>query len=72
MGGEGLSAAARQEIEGAVGCRTVEDYGTSEFMIIAFGCDRGWLHVNANWTILESVDERDRLVPPGFPPIRCC
>ncbi len=67
MGGEGLSAAARTEIEQAFGCRTVEDYGTSEFMNIAFGCDHGWLHVNADWVLLEPVDADFQPVPPGEP-----
>lgn len=67
MGGEGLSPSVRTEIEQAFGCRTVEDYGTSEFMNIAFGCDQGWLHVNADWVLLEPVDAEFRPVPPGQP-----
>ncbi len=67
LGGEELSPAVRAEIEQAFRCRAVEDYGSSEFMNIAFGCDRGWLHVNADWVILEPVDAEYRPLPPGQP-----
>lgn len=67
LGGEGLSPAVRAEIEQAFRCRAVEDYGSSEFMNIAFGCSRGRLHVNADWVILEPVDAEYRPLPPGQP-----
>jgi phenylacetate-coenzyme A ligase PaaK-like adenylate-forming protein len=37
----------------------------SEFMGIAFDCDRGRLHLNADWLVLEPVDASFRPVPPG-------
>ena len=36
-------------------------------MSIAFGCDEGWLHVNADWVLLEPVDDDYRPTPPGEP-----
>ena len=67
LGGEGLLPTVRSDIEQAFGCRVIEDYGTSEFMNIAFGCRHGWLHVNTDWVILEPVDENYQPVPPGEP-----
>ena len=64
-GGECLVASARAEIERAFGCRVVNEYGASECMSIAFGCEQGWLHVNSDWVLLEPVDSEYRLVPPG-------
>ena len=36
-------------------------------MSIAYGCTEGWLHVNADWVLLEPVDDAYRPVPPGEP-----
>jgi phenylacetate-coenzyme A ligase PaaK-like adenylate-forming protein len=36
-------------------------------MSIAYGCREGWLHVNADWVVLEPVDSEYRPVPPGVP-----
>jgi phenylacetate-CoA ligase len=66
-GGETLSPAARAKIERQLDCRVLNDYGSSEFMSIACGCKQGWLHVNADWVILEPVDEEYRPVPAGRP-----
>jgi phenylacetate-CoA ligase len=66
-GGEYLAPATRAEIEHAFGCPIANEYGASECMSIAFGCRAGWLHVNADWVILEAVDGDYRPVPPGQP-----
>jgi len=66
-GGECLPECMRREIEGAFGCRVVNEYGASECMSIAFGCHEGWLHVNADWVLLEPVDGDYRPTPPGEP-----
>jgi phenylacetate-coenzyme A ligase PaaK-like adenylate-forming protein len=62
-GGETLSAAVRQRLERVLGCVVRNSYGASEFMSIGWECDRGHLHVNADWVILEPVDDRGRLMP---------
>ncbi len=62
-GGETLSAAVRQRLELALGCAVRNSYGASEFMSIAWECGQGCLHVNADWVILEPVDERGRPMP---------
>lgn len=66
-GGECLAASTRAQIERAFGCRVINEYGASECMSIAFGCEEGWLHVNADWVILEPVDDDYRPTPPGQP-----
>lgn len=66
-GGERLSHVARDRIEAAFGCPVWDVYAATEFPGIAYGCDRGWLHVNTDWCILEPVDERHEPVPPGTP-----
>jgi phenylacetate-coenzyme A ligase PaaK-like adenylate-forming protein len=38
-------------------------YGASEFMSIAWECDQHRLHVNADWVILEPVDEQGQPMP---------
>jgi phenylacetate-coenzyme A ligase PaaK-like adenylate-forming protein len=42
-------------------------YGTSEFLYVAFACRQGWHHLNADWVILEPVDEHGRPAPSGVP-----
>lgn len=64
-GGETLSAAVRQRLELAFGCAVRNNYGASEFMSIAWECGQACLHINADWVILEPVDERGRPMPAG-------
>lgn len=64
-GGECLAPEAGVAIEGAFGCPLSNEYGASECMSIAFGCAEGWLHVNADWVLLEPVDRDYRPTPPG-------
>lgn len=66
-GGEWMAPKCRAHIERAFGARVAGDYGASEFMNIAFECEKGELHVNADWVILEPVDERGAAVPAGKP-----
>ncbi len=66
-GGETLSAAVRQRVELALGCSVRNSYGASEFMSIGWECGYGKMHVNADWVILEPVDERGRPIPVGQP-----
>jgi phenylacetate-coenzyme A ligase PaaK-like adenylate-forming protein len=55
-GGEHLGAAAQSEIESALGCPVINEYGASECLCIAHGCDEGWLHVNEDWVIVEPIE----------------
>lgn len=62
-GGETLSATVRQRLERVLGCAVRNSYGASEFMSIAWECPHGQLHVNADWVILEPVDDHGRPMP---------
>ena len=64
-GGERLTPVARREIERAFGALLVDEYGSSECLSIAASCPHGWLHLNADWVILEPVDADHRAVPAG-------
>jgi phenylacetate-coenzyme A ligase PaaK-like adenylate-forming protein len=64
-GGETLSPAVRQRVEKVLDTSVRNSYGASEFMSIAWECAMGQLHVNADWVILEPVDEHYRPVPAG-------
>src|SRR5947199_10112264 len=64
-GGEFLAPGACAELEQAFDCPVLNEYGASECMSIAFGCREGWLHVNADWVLLEPVDRDYRPTPPG-------
>ena len=66
-GGECLIPGAATEIARAFGCPVGNEYGASECMSIAFGCNEGWLHVNADWVLLEPVDKSNQPTPPGEP-----
>jgi len=66
-GGEYLSPAAHVDIERAFGAVLVNEYGASECMSIAYSCARRSLHVNADWVVLEPVDQEYRPVAPGQP-----
>jgi phenylacetate-coenzyme A ligase PaaK-like adenylate-forming protein len=65
LGGETLSAACRAEVSSTFRCRVLEEYGASECMSIACECERGRLHLNSDWMLLEAVDREYRPVPPG-------
>ena len=64
-GGETLSPAMRRRVQQGFGCRVANRYGASEFLAIASECDRGRMHLNSDWVILEPVDDRRRVLPPG-------
>ena len=66
-GGETLRPAVRQRIESTMGCTVRNSYGASEFLTMGWECACGHLHVNADWVILEPVDEQHRPVPDGTP-----
>jgi phenylacetate-coenzyme A ligase PaaK-like adenylate-forming protein len=64
-GGECLAPDAGTAIERAFGCPLTNEYGASECMSIGFGCQEGWLHVHADWVLLEPVDRGYRPTPLG-------
>lgn len=66
--GEWIEPEGRRTIESAFSPgRLVELYGASEFPYLATSCRQNWLHLNADWAILEPVDQHGQPVPPGQP-----
>ena len=64
-GGENLSLLVRERVQQALGCAIRNSYGASEFLAMGWECGAGHLHLNADWVILEPVDEHYRPVPAG-------
>lgn len=67
-GGENLSDAVRHYVEECLNCSVRNSYGASEFLTIGWECHLGKMHVNADWVILEPVDEHLQPVLPGTVP----
>lgn len=67
-GGETLRTTVRNRLAQTFGCRVRNNYGASEFFCMAGECAEGGLHLNADWAILEPVDERHQAVPTGVWP----
>ena len=66
-GGEYLAPGVRAHIERHLGGQVRNSYGASEFLAMGWECAHGQLHVNADWVILEPVDEKFQPVPAGQP-----
>lgn len=66
-GGETLSEAVRERVQRVLGASLRNSYGSSEFLAMGWECAEGCLHLNADWLILEPVDEHHRPMPPGEP-----
>ena len=68
---EVLTDSAKARIEAAFGLHVMNNYATGECPFLSNGCptDDG-AHVNADWAILEVVDDDYRPVPDGTPGTR--
>ena len=63
---EQLTARARARVEEAFGVPLPDHYAVGECLLLSNGCQRSdGAHINADWSILEVVDEEYRPVPPG-------
>lgn len=63
---EQLAHAAREHIASAFGVPVFDHYGMGECLQLADACPTdGGVHINADWTIVEVVDDDYRPVPPG-------
>lgn len=65
---EVLTDKACDRIEAAFGMHVLNNYATGECPFLTNGCptDRG-AHVNADWAILEVIDDNSHQVPAGMP-----
>ncbi|HWE35258.1 MAG TPA: phenylacetate--CoA ligase family protein [Isosphaeraceae bacterium] len=65
---EPLSEGARRLVAEAFGLPVTNNYASGECMALCTGCPSGHgMHQQADWSILEVVDDRNRPVPPGRP-----
>jgi phenylacetate-coenzyme A ligase PaaK-like adenylate-forming protein len=64
-GGETLTPAVRRTLSERFHAPVRDCYGASECFIMANECRCGRLHLNADWVILEPVDEHGQPVPDG-------
>jgi phenylacetate-CoA ligase len=65
---ECLLPQARERYERLFGAPILDDYAMGECLFLSNGCPTsGGMHVNADWAILEVVDEENREVPAGTP-----
>jgi phenylacetate-CoA ligase len=63
---ERLMPKTRKHYEEILGAPVLDDYGMGECMFLTNGCPTsGGMHVNADWAILEVVDDECRPVPDG-------
>jgi phenylacetate-coenzyme A ligase PaaK-like adenylate-forming protein len=63
---ECLLPQAREHYERVFGAPILDDYAMGECLFLSNGCPTsGGMHVNADWAILEVVDEENRRVPSG-------
>lgn len=63
---ETLTVAARQRIQRAFHVPVLDSYATGECLFVSQGCPAGrGAHINADWAIVEVVDDDYRPVPPG-------
>ena len=63
--GETATDGDRALLARAFDCPIKETYACSEALFFGFGCDQRWLHVSADWVIVEPVQADGSPTPPG-------
>lgn len=67
LSAEGLPLPAYDRIAKALGAKVRHSYAATECPFLSFSCEHNWLHVNADWALVEPVDAEYRPTPPGEP-----
>jgi phenylacetate-CoA ligase len=65
LAAEGLPDGEPARIAEAFGATVGNSYAATECPFLSYSCREGWLHVNADWAILEPVDADHQPTPPG-------
>ncbi|GKZ16382.1 coenzyme F390 synthetase [Haladaptatus sp. T7] len=65
--GEPITSEEKDRLRTTFGASVREIYGATEFYGIGVECERGNVHVNTDWVILEPVDADYQPVDPGEP-----
>lgn len=63
--GESAEPLLQADAADAFGCPVHDAYACSEFLFLGFDCPQGWIHLNADWMILEPVDSDFSPTPAG-------
>ena len=67
LAAKGLPEGEYGRIARAFGAKVGNSYAATECPFLSYGCAHGWLHVNADWAVLEPVDADHRPTSPGEP-----
>lgn len=65
LSAEGLTSGEFERIARAFSATVRDSYAATECPFLSYRCEHGWLHVNADWVVLEPVDASHRPVAPG-------
>ncbi|GIK49926.1 MAG: coenzyme F390 synthetase [Alphaproteobacteria bacterium] len=65
LSAEGLPEREYGRIAQAFKCKVGNSYAATEVTFLSYSCEHHWLHVNADWVVLEPVDADYRPVEPG-------
>ncbi len=65
LAAEGLPVDEYDRIAKALKTKVGNSYAATECPFLSYGCEHRWLHVNADWLVLEPVDADYRPVSPG-------
>lgn len=66
LAAEGLPIREYDRIASTFQTKVGNSYAATECPFLSYGCEQKWLHVNADWAILEPVDASHRPVRPGI------
>lgn len=67
LSAETLPEGEYDRIAATFNAKVRQGYAATECPFLTYSCQHGWLHVNSDWVLLESVDADHRPVPPGQP-----
>lgn len=65
LSAEGLPLDEYDRIAKAFDAKVGNSYASTECTFLSYGCGEGWLHVNADWVVVEPVDADYQPVPAG-------
>ncbi len=62
---EGLALDEYDQIAGVFSTKVGNLYAASECPFMSYCCEQKWLHINADWVVVEPVDADYQPIPPG-------
>jgi phenylacetate-coenzyme A ligase PaaK-like adenylate-forming protein len=65
LSAEGLPVPEYDRIASVFGAKVGNSYAASECMFLSYDCRERWLHVNADWVVVEPVNADYSPTPPG-------